>query len=75
MREHLSPADAFCVLPEGVLTLIVLFNPATLSMLVPIIVLVGWILARLMKHRERMAMIEKGMNPDTTRDRGNEQPR
>ena len=42
-----------------------LSNPATLSMLVPIIVMVGWILARIMKHRERMAMIEKGMNPDT----------
>jgi len=40
-------------------------TPANLSMLVPIVVLVGWILARYMKHRERMAMIEKGMNPDT----------
>jgi flagellar biogenesis protein FliO len=41
-----------------------LLNPGTLSMLIPIIVLIGWILARVMKHRERMAMIDKGMNPD-----------
>ncbi len=41
-----------------------LFNAGTLSMLVPIVALIGWIAIRAMKHRERMAMIEKGMNPD-----------
>jgi hypothetical protein len=41
-----------------------LLNPGTLAMLIPILGMVGWILAGVSKHRERMAMIEKGMNPD-----------
>jgi hypothetical protein len=41
-----------------------LLNPGTLAMLLPVLGMVGWIVAVVTKHRERMAMIEKGMNPD-----------
>jgi hypothetical protein len=41
-----------------------LLNPGTLAMLLPVLGLVGWIVVALANHRERMAMIEKGMNPD-----------
>lgn len=41
-----------------------LLKPQILAMLVPIAFAVYAIAARAMKHRERMAMIEKGMNPD-----------
>ncbi len=45
-----------------------LFNPVFLVFLIPILaILVGGIttiVKQLIKHRERMAMIEQGMNPD-----------
>jgi heme exporter protein D len=35
-----------------------------LALLIPILAMVYWIVASVMKHRERMAMIERGMDPD-----------
>jgi hypothetical protein len=35
-----------------------------LLVLVPVVCLIGWIVPTVLKHRERMAMIERGMNPD-----------
>ena len=49
-------------------------NPACLVMMIPIAaILIGGIMgiAKLvMRHRERMAMIERGMNPDHPLDPG-----
>jgi hypothetical protein len=45
-----------------------LLEPAVLGMAIPILALVYWILHAIMKHRERMAMIEQGMNPDSFKD-------
>jgi hypothetical protein len=43
-------------------------NPAALALMIPIVaILVGGIseiIKRIFRHRERMAMIERGMNPD-----------
>ena len=43
-------------------------NPAALALMIPIVaILVGGIseiVKRIFRHRERMAMIERGMNPD-----------
>ncbi len=33
-------------------------------MLIPILGVVGWIVAMVIRHRERMAMIAHGINPD-----------
>jgi hypothetical protein len=41
-----------------------LLNPGTLALLLPVLGMLGWIVAVVAKHRERMAMIDKGMNPD-----------
>jgi hypothetical protein len=41
-----------------------LLNPGTLIFLVPVLGIVAGIVGMLVKHRERMAMIERGMNPD-----------
>lgn len=35
---------------------------------IPVLAIVGGILAMVMRHRERMAMIERGMNPDLESD-------
>jgi hypothetical protein len=49
-------------------------NPACLVMMVPIVaILVGGIMGMsklVMRHRERMAMIERGMDPDRPADPG-----
>ncbi|MGA2258396.1 MAG: hypothetical protein ABSG53_27345 [Thermoguttaceae bacterium] len=49
-------------------------NPATLVFMIPITaILVGGIIGiskRIMRHRERMAMIERGMDPDRAVDPG-----
>jgi hypothetical protein len=39
-------------------------NPPVLALMIPILAVVLGIVATVAKHRERMAMIEKGMNPD-----------
>lgn len=41
-----------------------LLDPGVLALLIPILGIVWWIIATVLKHRERMAMIENGMNPD-----------
>ena len=43
-------------------------EPAILGLMIPILALVYVILHSIMKHRERMAMIEKGMNPASSKD-------
>jgi len=49
-----------------------LLDPGSLALLIPVLVIVGGIIAIVTKHRERMAMIEKGMNPDQAKlDRAN----
>jgi hypothetical protein len=45
-----------------------LLNPASLAMLIPVLVILGGIVALAMKHRERMAMIERGMHPDRPKE-------
>jgi len=44
-----------------------LLNPGTLAMLLPVLGLLGWIIVAIANHRERMAMIEKGMDPDAAK--------
>ncbi len=43
-------------------------NPDMLALMIPIVAIVAWgciaIVRLLLHHRERMAMIERGMNPD-----------
>lgn len=41
-----------------------LLDPAVLAMLIPILVLIGWIVWLVARHRERMAMIEHGVDPE-----------
>ena len=41
-----------------------LLNPGTLALLIPILGVVWCIVDSVAKHRERMAMIEKGMDPN-----------
>jgi hypothetical protein len=45
-----------------------LLNPATLALLIPLLVILGGIVtgigSLIMHHRERMAMIERGMDPN-----------
>jgi len=50
-----------------------LLNPGTLAMLVPILALVYWIAHAVMKHRERMAMIEQGIHPDAGKESKNDE--
>jgi hypothetical protein len=45
-----------------------LLDPAVLALMIPILALAYWILHAIMKHRERMAMIEQGIHPDSVRD-------
>ncbi len=42
-----------------------LLNPGVLIFLIPILAVTGWIVTVIAKHRERMAMIEHGIDPDT----------
>ena len=48
-------------------------SPATLSMLIPIVAIIcgiGYAITKaVIHHRERMAMIERGMDPDAPRQR------
>lgn len=46
-----------------------LLDPGSLALLIPVLAIVAGIVAIIAKHRERMAMIERGMNPDQVRDR------
>ena len=46
-----------------------LLNPGTLALLVPILGLVYWIVSAVLKHRERMALIERGIDPDARKQR------
>jgi hypothetical protein len=41
-----------------------LLSPATLIFLIPVLAIVAGIVGMLTRHRERMAMIERGMDPD-----------
>lgn len=41
-----------------------LLRPDVLALLIPVLGIIWWIIASVLKHRERMAMIESGMNPD-----------
>ena len=47
-------------------------NPGVVSMLIPIVAIIcgiGYAITKaIIHHRERMAMIERGMNPDTIRE-------
>ncbi len=47
-------------------------NPAALALMIPIVAIlmggISEIVKRLLRHRERMAMIERGMNPDEKRE-------
>ena len=38
-------------------------SPAVLAISIPIIFAIGWIISMILKHRERMALIERGMDP------------
>ena len=42
---------------------VALFNPGFLIFAVPVLYALGWIVSMILKHRERMAMIERGMDP------------
>jgi hypothetical protein len=45
-----------------------LMNPAVLGLLIPIVAIIAWaaitITKMIVQHRERLAMIERGRNPD-----------
>jgi len=41
-----------------------LLNPATLIFLIPVLGILAGVVGMVIKHRERMAMIEQGMHPD-----------
>jgi hypothetical protein len=49
-----------------------LLDPGTLAMLIPILGIIWWIIASVIEHRERMAMIANGINPDAVKDAGKE---
>ena len=44
-----------------------LLEPASLAMLIPILVIVWLIVMAVVRHRERMAMIASGMHPDAAK--------
>jgi hypothetical protein len=44
-----------------------LLDPAVLALLIPILALVYWIVHAILKHRERMALIEQGIHPDSVK--------
>jgi hypothetical protein len=39
-------------------------EPPVLGLMIPILALVYWIIHTILKHRERMALIERGIHPD-----------
>jgi hypothetical protein len=43
-------------------------DPAVLALLIPILALVYWIVHAILKHQERMALIERGIDPDARKD-------
>jgi hypothetical protein len=45
-----------------------LLEPAVLGMAIPILAIVYGIVHAILKHRERMALIEQGIHPDSVRD-------
>ena len=44
-----------------------LLEPASLAMLIPILVIIWLIVLAVVRHRERMAMIAGGINPDAAK--------
>jgi hypothetical protein len=46
-----------------------LSDPGVLAMLIPILGILYFIVAAAFKHRERMAMIGRGMNPDSIKEK------
>lgn len=42
-----------------------LLNPGVLALLIPVLAMLGWIVTVIAKHRERMALIERGIDPET----------
>jgi hypothetical protein len=44
-----------------------LLEPASLAMLIPILVIIWLIVLAVVRHRERMAMIASGMHPDASK--------
>jgi hypothetical protein len=44
-----------------------LLAPEILALLIPILAILGWIISSLLQHRERMAMIANGMDPDAAK--------
>ena len=46
-----------------------LFEPRSLALMIPIFVGIVWIVMAALKHRERMALIEKGIHPDSVEER------
>ncbi len=53
-----------------------LLNPAILGVLIPIVAILsvfGWLtVTSLIKHRDRLAMIDRGMHPDLQREEEDE---
>ena len=45
-----------------------LLEPPVLALMIPILGIVWWIVASVIEHRERMAMIEHGINPDAAKE-------
>ena len=45
-----------------------LLQPGTLAMLIPVLAIVYWIAHAVMKHRERMAMIARGIYPGSAKE-------
>jgi len=45
-----------------------LLEPPVLGMAIPILALVYLIIHTILKHRERMAIIEQGIHPDSVKD-------
>jgi len=45
-----------------------LLDPASLAVLIPVLGVVYWIASSVMRHRERMAMIERGIHPDSIKE-------
>jgi hypothetical protein len=50
-----------------------LLEPGTLALMIPALVVIGGIVQMILKHRERMAMIEHGMDPRRLDERSMDQ--
>jgi hypothetical protein len=44
-----------------------LLTPDVMALSIPIVAILSWTVAGVLKHRERMAMIERGMDPDAVK--------